>query len=215
MSSDRTRSFFDGYAADFGGIYSTSTSVFKNWIDRTFRASMMLRYAKTLEGCAPVQGKTVLDIGCGPGHYSVALAERGARRVVGLDFAEGMLKLARERASLAGVADRCEFRNQDLFSFDERESFDYVILMGFMDYMAEPRKVIEKVLTLVRSKAFLSFPVDGGFIAWQRKLRYRRRCDLFLYTRRQIEELFLPFTGVDVEVQDIAQDFFVTISRRA
>jgi SAM-dependent methyltransferase len=145
----------------------------------------------------------------------VALAGRGARRVVGLDFAEGMLKLARERATLAGVANRCEFRNQDLFSFEERESFDYVVLMGFMDYMAEPRKVIEKVLTLTRSKAFLSFPVDGGFIAWQRKLRYRRRCDLFLYTRRQIEDLFLPFTGVDVEIQDITQDFFVTISRRA
>jgi SAM-dependent methyltransferase len=215
MSSDRTRSFFDGYAADFGGIYSPSTGVIKSWINRTFRASMMLRYAKTLEGCAPVQGKTVLDIGCGPGLYSVALAERGAGRVVGLDFAEGMLKLARERASLAWVAGRCDFRNQDLFSFDEHESFDYVILMGFMDYMAEPRKVIEKVLTLARSKAFLSFPVDGGFIAWQRKLRYRRRCDLFLYTRRQVEELFLPFTGVDVEIEDIAQDFFVTISRRA
>jgi len=215
MSSDRTRSFFDGYAADFGGIYSTSKGVLKNWINRTFRASMMLRYAKTLEGCSPVQGKTVLDIGCGPGLYSVALAERGAGRVVGLDFAEGMLKLARERASLAWVAGRCDFRNQDLFSFDEHESFDYVILMGFMDYMAEPSKVIAKVLTLARSKALLSFPMDGGFIAWLRKLRYRRRCDLFLYTRRQVEELFLPFTGVDVEIQNITQDFFVTISRRA
>ena len=215
MSSDRTQSFFDGYAADFGSIYNTGTGVFRNWINRTFRTSMMLRYAKTLEGCAPVQGKTVLDIGCGPGHYSVALAERGAAHVVGLDFAEGMLKLASERATLAGVTDRCDFRNQDFFSFDERESFDYLILMGLMDYMAEPRKVIEKVLTLTRSKAFLSFPVDGGFIAWPRKLRYRRRCDLFLYTRRQLEELFLPFTGVDVEIEDISQDFFVTISRRA
>ena len=49
----------------------------------------------------------VLDLGCGPGIYSVALAER-AKEVLGLDISEEMLVFARERAREAGRAN-CTF----------------------------------------------------------------------------------------------------------
>lgn len=42
-------------------------------------------------------GHDVLDIGCGSGLYCRKLAQRGARRVVGLDEAEGMLEYARRK----------------------------------------------------------------------------------------------------------------------
>ena len=54
-----------------------------------------------------IQDKTVIDFGCGTGAEAVEMAQRGARRVIGLDIREEWLIAARARADAAGVADRC------------------------------------------------------------------------------------------------------------
>src|SRR5215469_11110865 len=108
MSHFQVSEFFDGYAHDFAAIYGNDNGWFNTVVNRLFRRVMEDRYRQTLEGCAPIAGRSVLDIGCGPGHYSVALAKRGAAEVLGIDFAEGMLQVARERASREGVA-TCRF----------------------------------------------------------------------------------------------------------
>ena len=212
MSTDRTQSFFHQYAHDFDAIYSNRNGLVNGLVNRVFRKSMKLRYLKSIEGCQPIEGKSVLDVGCGPGHYSITLAQRGAARVVGLDFAEGMLQIAADHARQAGVGERCTFLTGDFLSYSPPEPFDYVIVMGFMDYMANPRRVVQKVLSLTRSKAFFSFPVSGGILGWQRKMRYRSRCDLFLYSRRELEDLFSSFPGVQARIEPAARDFFVTAS---
>src|SRR5450755_1146133 len=112
----RTASFFDTYARDFSAIYGNDNTPVNAVVNRMFRKSMMLRYERSLAGCTPIEGKTVIDIGCGPGHYSVALAARGAARVLGVDFAAGMIELARARAAGAGVADRCTFTLGDFLT---------------------------------------------------------------------------------------------------
>jgi 2-polyprenyl-3-methyl-5-hydroxy-6-metoxy-1,4-benzoquinol methylase len=211
MPTDRTQVFFHQYANDFDAIYSNRGGLVNGFINGVFRKSMRLRYTKTIEGCYPVEGKTVLDVGCGPGHYAITLAQRGAARVLGIDFAEGMLGLAAEHARTAGVADRCEFRQADFLQFNAPEPFDYVILMGFMDYMPDARAVIRKALSLTRSKAFFSFPADGGLLAWQRKLRYRNRCELHMYNREDLGDLVYSFPGVRAKIEPIARDFFVTL----
>src|SRR5271169_3612495 len=213
MAVDRTQGFFHQYANDFDAIYSTGGGPWNSLLNRLFRRSMKLRFIKTLEGCRPIEGKTVLDIGCGPGHYSISLAQAGAARAVGLDFADGMLRLAADHAHQAGVQDRCEFRNADFLQFTPAEPFDYVIVMGFMDYMSDPMAVIRKVLSLTRRRAFFSFPAAGGILAWQRRMRYRNRCDLFLYRRHDIQRLFAAFPEAKVDIRPAARDFFVTAEK--
>jgi hypothetical protein len=98
----------------------------------------------------------------------------------------------------------------DFLRDEFNESFDYVIAMGFMDYVAQPETSIRKMLGLTRVRAFFSFPLDGGLLAWQRKLRYRARCDLYLYTEDQVRKLFAGTTATRVEVTRIDRDLFVT-----
>jgi SAM-dependent methyltransferase len=212
VSDVRTQDFFHRYASDFDAIYGSGTGPLQAVINRLFRRSMKLRFLKTLDGCQPIEGMTVLDVGCGPGHYSISLAARGARRVVGLDFAGGMLDLARRHAAEAGLAERCEFVTGDFLTFSHAEKFDYVIVMGFMDYREDARGVVAKVLSLTRHKAFFSFPAAGGLLAWQRKLRYRNRCPLYLYSREQLESLCASFPEARAAIEPIARDFFVTMS---
>jgi 2-polyprenyl-3-methyl-5-hydroxy-6-metoxy-1,4-benzoquinol methylase len=124
-----------------------------------------------------------------------------------------MLKLATEHAQKVGVGDRCNFMVADFYAYEPQEIFDFVIVMGFMDYMPDPEKVVAKVLSLTRSEAFFSFPVAGGVLGWQRQMRYKKRCDLFLYTEAQLKQLFAKFPEVKATIEPISRDYFVTLER--
>src|SRR5687768_2838518 len=73
-----------------------------NIVDKYFEA-----YASTLDRVLAGEfvnslsrGKRVLDLGCGPGHYSGLLSELGAD-VTGLDYSNAMVVKAREVAAMA------------------------------------------------------------------------------------------------------------------
>jgi len=210
-TSETTARFFSSYAHDFDAIYGGRHTGWRGPVNRYLRASMRLRYEKTIAGCDPIEGRSVLDVGCGPGHYGIALARMGAARVFGLDFAPAMIDLARAHADRAGVGDRCRFELGDFLTYPLPEPFDYTIVMGFMDYIAEPRAVIDRVLEVTRSRAFFSFPVAGGLLAWQRRLRYKKRCELYLYTQDRVRSLFENIPGTRFSCERIARDFFVTL----
>ncbi len=211
-SPGQTRAFFHQYADDFNAIYSNRNTAANRIINASFRRSMELRYRKTIEGCTPARGMRVLDLGCGPGHYSIALAGQGAQ-VVGIDFADGMIALAREQARTAGLMDQCQFFVGDFYAFDPERAFDFTIVMGVMDYVADPKPLLAKIVSMTEKRAFVSFPRAGGFLAWQRKLRYRARCPLYLYSETQIRELLRESMGASVIIEPIARDFFVTIEK--
>ena len=212
MAQATVSEFFDSYAGDFDAIYGTKNTMLNRLLNRYLRASMRIRFEKVLASCDPIQGKSVIDIGSGPGHFSISLARKGADHVLGVDFAESMNELATRHAEQAGVADRCRFDFGDFLEYEIPEQFDYAVVMGFMDYIADPSTVIRKVLLATRAKAMFSFPAAGGFLAWQRKLRYRKRCELYMYTAAQLEELFSQAGDYSVRIEPIARDFFVTVT---
>lgn len=47
--------------------------------------------------CEPIQGVTVLDLGCGEGYCSRELRRRGAKKVCGIDLSEGMIEAAQQQ----------------------------------------------------------------------------------------------------------------------
>lgn len=206
--------FFDKYAVDFNSIYGEKNTFINNFINDHLRKSMKIRFVKTIEGCYPLNGRKIIDIGCGAGQYAIALAKNGAEYVYGIDFAEGMIELAKKNAERSNVGNRCRFDLADFMSSSIQGKFDYAILMGFMDYVKEPIRVIEKVLSITESKAFFSFPVRGDIIAWQRKLRYMNRCALFFYDKKQIYNIFDGLNYKELKVEKIGRDFFVTVNLR-
>lgn len=75
-----------------------------------------------LVGAAP---RRVLDLGCGTGRLTIALAERG-HDVIGLDPAAAMLAAARQRPG----ADRVRWVEADARDFDLGERFDLAVMTG-------------------------------------------------------------------------------------
>ncbi|MDX2243525.1 MAG: class I SAM-dependent methyltransferase [Leptolyngbyaceae cyanobacterium bins.302] len=64
----------------------------------------------------------VYDLGSGDGRIVITAAEQRGARGIGIDINPERIQEANENAQKAGVADRVEFRQQDLFQTDFREA---------------------------------------------------------------------------------------------
>ncbi|HMB68896.1 MAG TPA: class I SAM-dependent methyltransferase, partial [bacterium] len=158
MSSLETvRDHFDRDAERFDAIYEGKKPLHQRVFDR-FRRVVVERFHLVC-ALAPLPGEwSVLDVGCGPGRYGLALQALGARRVVGLDVAGRMLDLARQEFARAGKADVGEFVHSDFLGFRSEERFDVVLAMGYFDYLEEPLPHLEKMVAACRGRVFASIP---------------------------------------------------------
>lgn len=212
-TKDGTSSFFNSYADGFDSIYGSGTGSFQRWLNRRSRQSVLLRFEYTLAACMPAEGKSFLDVGCGPGHYGLALAQRGAKEILGLDFAPAMIELARAKARAADLEKVCRSEVRDFFQLEDTEVFDSVIMMGFLDYVDDAKLAVTKALNHARESAFFSFPASGGFLAWQRKLRYKRKCPLYLYSLEEIQDILSSLEGIRYKIRKLKRDFWVRVDK--
>lgn len=203
------RDHFDDCASRFDSYYDRPTSSFKGFIDRNFRKSVTLRYLWTLgilEKTAP--GKSILDVGCGSGRYSIALAQAGAKRVVGIDISPGMLEIARRNAESAGVAERCDFRLGEFLAMDCKGPFDFALALGFFEYLQDPGVHLRKLTALTSQEVFASFPIRMHWLTPQRKLRYfLRGIPVHFYTEREILSLLYRAGLAVSRIERLGRDF--------
>jgi SAM-dependent methyltransferase len=78
---------------------------------------------------------TILEIGCGSGWLARMLAGNGIR-VVGVDFSERQIGLAKERLEAEGLSEVCEFRAGDLMQALD-EPFENVLVHASLHHLAE------------------------------------------------------------------------------
>src|SRR3954469_6021125 len=84
-----------------------------------------------------LRGKSVLDIGCNAGFYSMEMKRRGAARVLGVDSDEDYLRQARFAADVNGLD--IEFRKLSVYDVGALgETFDVVIFMGVLYHLRHP-----------------------------------------------------------------------------
>lgn len=84
-----------------------------------------------------LRGKTVLDIGCNAGYYSIEMKRRGAERVVGIDSDEGYLAQARFAAEVNGF--EIEFRQLSVYDVAKLgDKFDVVLFLGVLYHLRHP-----------------------------------------------------------------------------
>jgi tRNA (mo5U34)-methyltransferase len=86
---------------------------------------------------ADLTGRTVLDIGCNAGFYSLEMKRRGADRVVGIDWDEAYLAQARFAAQATGAD--IDFRQMSVYEVGAlQERFDIVLFMGVLYHLRHP-----------------------------------------------------------------------------
>jgi cyclopropane fatty-acyl-phospholipid synthase-like methyltransferase len=89
----------------------------------------------------------VYDIGCGDGRLVIAAVKQyGAKKGVGIDINEKLIKESKENARKAGVADKTVFRVQDALKIKDFSEATVVMLYMGEDLNLKIRPVLKKTL---------------------------------------------------------------------
>jgi len=110
-----------------------------------------------LSGLCPPSGLRVLDVGCGGGILSDALARAGAR-VTGIDLSAKALRIAQLHALDAQTPD-VEYReiSAEAMAQQQPAGFDMVTCMEMLEHVPDPSSVVRACATLVKPGGWVFF----------------------------------------------------------
>lgn len=119
-------------------------------------------------GLSFLKGKTVLDVGCGTGEFSTALAMAGAK-VKGIDFSSASIKKAREFAKKNNFS--VEFECIDLFEFQPQKRFDFVFSLGALHHTESTKQAFEKTVSFCKSNGLVCVGLYNKFGRFRHRLK--------------------------------------------
>jgi tRNA (mo5U34)-methyltransferase len=107
-------------------------------------------------------GKSVLDIGCNAGFYSIEMKRRGAGRVLGIDSDDRYLAQARLVSEALGFND-IEYRKLSVYDVGALgEKFDWVIFMGVLYHLRHPLLALDLIREHVAGDRMLFQTMQQG-----------------------------------------------------
>jgi len=110
-----------------------------------------------IDGLATLQGKCVVDVGCGGGILADSMARRGAQ-VLGIDLATKSLKVAQLHAAEAGTPS-IEYREvaAETLAGEQPGQFDVVTCMEMLEHVPDPSSIVRACATLVKPGGWVFF----------------------------------------------------------
>jgi len=102
-----------------------------------------------INNSTPLDGKRVLDVGCGGGILSESMAEKGAT-VTGIDLGEKALKVAQLHSLESGVA--VDYRLVAVEELAEQEAgqYDVVTCLEMLEHVPDPASIVQACAKLVK-----------------------------------------------------------------
>ena len=126
LSTDLYRLFLDD------GL-NYSCAVFEDPAADTLEAAQHRKLQRATAKLRLRPGMTVAEIGSGWGAFAIHIAKTTGARVVAINVSPEQLRIAKEAATAAGVADLVEFRELDYRALEGR--FDRVVSVGMMEHV--------------------------------------------------------------------------------
>lgn len=130
------------------------------------------------EDISPLKGKSVLDIGCNEGFFCLEAVKQGAKRVLGLDYSQHFIDLAKVRCPQA------EFRKATWWEIPD-EKFDVIFFLSAIHYEADQKRLLTKLLDHLTPDGVLVLecgvaPGDGQgawktIVRWDAERKYPHR----------------------------------------
>ncbi|HQQ74816.1 MAG TPA: bifunctional 2-polyprenyl-6-hydroxyphenol methylase/3-demethylubiquinol 3-O-methyltransferase UbiG [Pseudomonadales bacterium] len=105
---------------------------------------------------AKLAGKTVLDVGCGGGLLSEAMAQRGAQ-VTGIDMGQAPLSVAQLHALESGVSVNYRKIPAEQLAIEQPAHYDIVTCLEMLEHVPDPASIIQACADLAKPGGHLFF----------------------------------------------------------
>ncbi len=109
-----------------------------------------------IDKAVPLDGKTVLDVGCGGGILSESMAMKGAQ-VTGIDLGEKALKVAQLHSLESGAKVSYRLVSVEELAAEQPESFDVVTCLEMLEHVPDPVSVVHACARLVKPGGHVFF----------------------------------------------------------
>lgn len=114
-----------------------------------------------------IDGKTVLDLGCGTGQFAKYVFENGASRVIGVDISKNMI----EQAEKENVHGQIEYICKPIEDLELPEnSFDLIVSSLAVHYIEDYPGLIQKVSGLLKEKGEFIFSVEHPIVTARKEM---------------------------------------------
>ena len=114
-----------------------------------------------LGGKPNLNGKSILDFGCGHGSLCIDVANSGAKKVTGVDLNNELIDFANKNLerNYSQNKENVNFKSSDLLSDNFSEKFDIILSKDTFEHTLNLDKVLNKMYNLLNSggKAYLGF----------------------------------------------------------
>lgn len=208
----KVQSYFQKSSKDFDSIYSPKKNIYQKLVDLLFHRVIEQRFKISFRELGSLTGKRILDVGCGSGRYLIEAAKRGASQLTGLDFADSMLELARQNLERAGCQNKARLVKQDFLHFSEPEKYDFLLAIGFFDYVDYPLAYLQKMKDLATEKLILSFPKKWTLRTLPRWIRLTLAgCPVFFYDQKELKRLLADAKFSSYKLINLSRDYITVI----
>ncbi|MCB1905784.1 MAG: bifunctional 2-polyprenyl-6-hydroxyphenol methylase/3-demethylubiquinol 3-O-methyltransferase UbiG [Rhodocyclaceae bacterium] len=102
-----------------------------------------------IDSLASLAGKQVIDVGCGGGILTEAMAAKGAR-VTGIDLSEKALSVARLHLFESGVEVSYEYESAEQMAARRPAEFDVVTCLEMLEHVPDPASIVAACARLVK-----------------------------------------------------------------
>ena len=151
--TDRASSYSDNVIAQIDG------GTYRKWSEEVL---------KDLPNDRPLK---VLDVGCGPGFFSVILGRLG-HHVTGIDYNGEMCRVATENCKIYGIP--ADFRRMDAHNLEfDGESFDLIVSRDVLWNLDDPEKVYNEMYRVLRPGGKITV-FDGNYYLYAHDRAYEK-----------------------------------------
>jgi 2-polyprenyl-6-hydroxyphenyl methylase/3-demethylubiquinone-9 3-methyltransferase len=105
---------------------------------------------------ADLQGKRLVDVGCGGGILTEGLAKAGAD-ALGVDLSEDLIDIADLHGLETGVTAHYQKISAEALAAEQPASFDHVTCMEMLEHVPDPASIIQACATLVKPGGMVFF----------------------------------------------------------
>lgn len=169
IDPDKVRRFWQGRAAVVGKVAFESVANLEQ-DQRNLKLKIGDETAKVFAWLPEVAGLSVLDLGAGVGQWTFRFAERGASRVLAVEYAQGLADVGRAEAARRDLP-QVEFQVCSAEDFDTPGTFDLVYISGLFVYLNDDQaeRLLERVIRFVRPGGLLMVR-DGTGVAGRHEI---------------------------------------------